>query len=100
MTEDPQESPPSIADEAANLVYGDRREAYGPPHRDFRRIATMATGLLSDKLIQNHGILFPEDIALIMICVKMSREVHHPKRDNRVDMIGYALCLDEIQPKD
>ena len=37
-----------------------------------------------------------EDFPLIMNCVKMSREVNHPKRDNRVDGPGYWGTLDMV----
>lgn len=31
-----------------------------------------------------------------MIAVKISRECHRPKRDNRVDIAGYAEVLDMV----
>ena len=31
-----------------------------------------------------------------MIAVKISRECHRPKRDNRVDIAGYAEALDMV----
>lgn len=36
----------------------------------------------------------PEDVPLMMIAYKIVREVNKPKRDNRVDMAGYAKVLD------
>lgn len=37
-----------------------------------------------------------EEGVLFMVCVKLSRETHLPKRDNRVDACGYINCLDKI----
>jgi hypothetical protein len=33
----------------------------------------------------------PENVARMMRCLKISRQVHKPKRDNLVDEIGYVL---------
>ena len=38
--------------------------------------------------------LRPEDVAMMMMLVKVAREAHAPKRDNRVDGAGYWQCLD------
>jgi hypothetical protein len=37
-----------------------------------------------------------EDVPLAMICVKLSRESHQHKRDNLVDIAGYAAALDRL----
>lgn len=83
----------SILHEAHRLVTGDRGQAYGHPAKDLGRTAKMVSALLSDKLKED---LVAEDIAKIMIAVKLSRETNKPKRDNRSDMAGYALVLDMI----
>ena len=36
----------------------------------------------------------PEQVPLCMIAVKISRECHEPKRDNMIDIAGYAETLD------
>ena len=73
--------------EAQRLVYGDRNDAYGHPYHDFKRTVGMINSLLAHKLKEE---LDPSDWALCMICAKMSREVNKPKRDNKVDICGYA----------
>jgi hypothetical protein len=45
--------------------------------------------LLASKLSKDLG---PEDVALFMVAVKLSRECHEPKRDNLVDAAGYLEC--------
>lgn len=85
----------SILMEAHRLVHGDRGAQYGHPLDDMGRTGGMLTHLLSDKL--KDGVkLDARDVAMIMICVKLSRERNKPKRDNRADGAGYWECLDEI----
>ena len=38
----------------------------------------------------------PQQSIRCMIAVKISRECHWPKRDNRVDIAGYAEALDMV----
>lgn len=77
-------------------MYGDRQGDYGHPRADFTRTAIMWTALLQHKLADGEHIE-PEDIGRCMIAVKLSRDVNSPKRDNRVDMAGYALTLDRLE---
>lgn len=86
----------SILEEAQRLTHGDRNKDYGHPLDDYTRTAALASALLAHKLkepIQAH------EMALLMICVKLSRQVNSPKRDNMVDAAGYAWvsqeCIDE-----
>lgn len=86
----------SILREAHDAVYGSRQGDYGHPREDFTRTAVLWTGLLQHKLADG-AFIEPEDIARCMVGVKLSRDVNSPKRDNRVDMAGYALCLDRLE---
>ena len=79
----------SILFEAHNLVHGVRGEDYGHPYEDFSRTAKIWSAILDKEVT-------PEQVALCMIGVKMSRECNRPKRDNRVDMAGYAETLDMV----
>ena len=75
-----------ILEEALRLTSGDRQNQYGPPDQDFARTAKMWSAL--------KGIEFEaRDVAMFMICLKLSREVHQRKRDNAVDGAGYFRCL-------
>lgn len=87
--------PENIADEALRIVYGDREKAYDDPNQNFRRIALMWTGTL-DKKLRDGQCITPRDVALMFVQLKISREAFHPQHDNRVDMIGYTLCLQRI----
>lgn len=75
---------------SANLVK-DRGETYGHPAKNFQRIAELWSTVLSDKLAQP---LTPQDVALCMLEVKISRLVESPfHTDSIVDVCGFADCL-------
>lgn len=79
--------PPSnetVLEEAQRLVHGDRGEDYGHPGDDFARTAGCWRALFGWDVA-------PEQVALAMVCVKLSRLVETPdKRDSVVDVAGYA----------
>jgi Domain of unknown function (DUF6378) len=80
----------SILEEAQRLTHGERGLAYGPPHEDYGRVAAMFNALMARKLKEP---LTPADMALAMCCVKLSRQANSPKRDNMVDLAGYAYVV-------
>jgi len=77
----------TIAEEAADLVSGDRQAAYGHPYDNFLETARLWSVVLGMNVT-------PEQVALCMVQVKLAREINVPKRDNLVDAIGYLLCYD------
>ncbi len=73
--------------EALRITSGDRQNQYGPPDQDFARTAKMWSAL--------KGVEFTtEEVASFLCCVKLSRNTHQSKRDNWVDLAGYARCGD------
>lgn len=90
------DQPESVALEAHGHVYGDRQADYGHPREDFTRAAIIWTGLLQHKLADG-AYIEAEDIGRCQIGTKLARDVHAPKRDNRVDMAGYAITLDRLE---
>lgn len=82
----------SVLTEAESLVHGQRNADYGHPLDDFTRTAALWSAILG------HAVT-AEQVGLCMICVKLSRQVNAPKRDNMVDAAGYAetvqWCVDE-----
>lgn len=80
----------SILDEAKRIVHGERGENYGHPFEDFSRTAKIWSAILEIEIT-------PEQVALCMIGVKISREINRPKRDNIVDGAGYFETLDMVK---
>lgn len=87
----------SILQEAEEVTSGSRNAAYGhalPNHRD---ISYGWTGILRSKgLLAQDKEVDPATAALMMAWLKIARECHHHKRDNLVDLAGYAKCVQEI----
>jgi hypothetical protein len=91
LAEQDDEDDEDILAEASRITRGSRQAQYGPPDQDFRRTAGMWSALFLSKL--KDGVTFePRDVALAMILLKTSRETHQRKRDNWVDIAGYASC--------
>ncbi|MBN1511866.1 MAG: DUF4406 domain-containing protein, partial [Phycisphaerae bacterium] len=83
------QEPESLLDEAKRITASDRHEDYGHPSQDFARTAQMWTGVLAPRLREGERIM-PMDVPLCMIAVKLARQAHRHKRDNLVDIAGYA----------
>lgn len=73
----------SMLQKAERITTGDRHEDYGHPAKDFARTAAMWSAILGH-------LVRMEDVPLMMIALKISREVHKHKDDNYLDIAGYA----------
>lgn len=85
------ERPLGVLAEADKLTNGARRKDYGHPIDDFTR-----TGRMWGAILDLPQAVTPEQIALCMTAVKMSRQCHTPKRDNIVDGAGYLNTLQMV----
>jgi hypothetical protein len=83
----------TICQEADRLVSGDRQRDYGHPLDAFIKTAAVWTAILGDKLTKP---ITAEEASLCLVGLKVVRETNTPKRDNRVDIAGYAKVLDLI----
>lgn len=92
----PETTGPTILEDAQAAVYGDREDDYDHPRVNFTRTAVIWQGLLLHKLADGEHIT-PDDVGRCQLGVKLARDVNAPKRDNRVDMAGYALTLDRLE---
>jgi len=81
-------TPPLV--EAQKIINADRQWDYGHPIDDYSRTASMWGEIMGKEGLSAYQAV------LGMIAVKISREVHKPKRDNRLDIAGYAGCLEKI----
>jgi hypothetical protein len=79
----------SILDEAMRITATVRHNDYGHPRNDFARTAQMWSGILAGKL-RDCAQITADDVPLCMIAVKLARQAHRHKRDNLVDIAGYA----------
>ena len=91
-------APESICQEAQRIQGGDRQQDYGSPTKNFQDIADLWSTYIKTSLDVDVD-LKARDVAHMSILMKISRNVHKPKRDNWVDMAGYAQCggkVDEL----
>lgn len=100
----PAPPPETVLQAAQRLVHGDRGASYGHPIDDYTSTGRIWAATLDRWLRKQPGFedvpplpdIDPRIAALMMVGVKLSREAHKPKRDNRTDMAGYAECVDMI----
>lgn len=83
-------TPEDIAAYAARLVTDDRGDEYGHPFDNLDRAARIWSVILGTEVRA-------EQVALCMIGMKIARQVHKPKPDTVVDIIGYALTLHMVE---
>jgi hypothetical protein len=79
----------NVLEEANTLIYGERQKEYGSARKSFTKIAKGWQQIFDCDVS-------PKQVALAMIWLKMCREMNQEKRDNIVDIAGYAGCIDKI----
>lgn len=79
----------SILTEAEQIINGPRRDAYGPVEESFERIALTWSGILGHPITA-------QQVALMMIGLKVCREANSHHRDNLVDIVGYTLLKQKL----
>lgn len=80
----------TILQQAQNLIYGDRQASYGSVTENFSKIAAGWSQIL------NAGVS-PEQVGLMMIWLKVCREVNKGSEDGIIDIAGYAGCIDKLR---
>lgn len=89
---EPESTPrEGVLSEAATLITGDRNQTYGSPTQNFTDTANVWNTILRRKLKDGESIQ-PGEVAAMMVGLKLVRMVAQPKRDNWVDIAGYAAC--------
>jgi len=80
--------PRTVLDEVQGVMK-ERQKDYAPPKENFERIAALWSVVLGVPVTS-------KQVALCMIQTKVAREMHASKRDNLVDIIGYATCMEQL----
>ena len=85
-----EENNKSILSEAEEIVDGSRHSDYGDARESFSRVATIANVMTGKELA-------PEDCCAVLMAVKLVRESFAHKRDNLVDLCGYAELMNRLK---
>lgn len=85
-------TPQSILTEAEQIINGSRNSDYGDPTESFEKIAQIAS-LLTNKDLD------ADTCCAVMMAVKLTRQSFKHKRDNLVDLAGYAEIMNKIKDK-
>jgi hypothetical protein len=99
LIHDPWKTAHESVDEALQITQTDRNKQNGDPEDNFAYIALTWTALLRARglLAADQEITAP-DVARMMAGLKLCRDSNAPHRDNRVDLHGYGLCLERVEP--
>lgn len=94
-----EEKRKKILTEAESIVNGDRDTAYGDAEDNFQNIADLWSCYISSR--KKRITLYAEDVAAMMILMKTARiKTGLYKKDNWIDIAGYAACGGAIQQGD
>jgi hypothetical protein len=87
--------------EALSIVGGDRQAQYGNQKTNFRKYAKITNSLLDKTEIESlrAGKITDTIVCKVLMSIKLGRHAYKPKKDNVVDLIGYASILHELQTK-
>ena len=86
-----------ILKKAKELITGDRNDTHGDAFQNHAEIAEF-WNIFLDKKLQPMANITAEDVALMMVLMKISRNTQGKKNnlDNFIDMCGYAAIAGEI----
>lgn len=84
----------------ALYITNNRVENYGDPVENLDNIAKLWNTYIKSKkinILSNENLLTSKDVAMMMILLKISREIHMPKEDNLIDIAGYCRLASAIE---
>jgi hypothetical protein len=90
MTFDKPVTERTVLDEARILVDGARQKDYGSPDICHSRTALLWSAYLNTEVTAR-------DVCMMNILQKVSRDSNASKRDNLVDICGYARCAEILE---
>ncbi|MEK9721898.1 MAG: DUF6378 domain-containing protein [Rhodospirillaceae bacterium] len=80
----------TVLAEADRIVNGPRQDAYGHPSVNHACTARMWSAYLGTEIT-------PRQVCMLNILQKCSRDAHEPKRDNLVDVAGWAENAEMVE---
>jgi len=83
--------PKTVTQEAHEIVNGQRNSDYGHPLDDFGRTGKIWAAILGLPEVT------PQQVAMCMVGIKLSRQCNRAKRDNLVDGCGYLQTIEMIE---
>ena len=89
-----RKKPASILVEAQAIISGPRHKSYGTWEENFARTAAIAS-----QMGLSCGEVTPQDCIKILMAMKLARHANQPKRDNLVDLAGYAEGLSQMEER-
>ena len=90
----------SILEEAEKIVNSSRAKEYGDAEENFTRAANILESMLSTEdwnILGSKSHITADLMIKAMMAVKLARHAHKRKRDNLVDLCGYAELLSRVQ---
>lgn len=96
---DPASESLSCLREAIDIVGGARKAEYGDQRVNFKKYADIATLMLDSADLEAlaSGKITSSVVVKVLMAVKIGRHAFKPKRDNVVDLCGYADILHSVQ---
>lgn len=86
-----EENNKSILSEAEDIVNGSRQSDYGDAANNFHRIANIVNNMYPQLNIN------AQQCCAVLMAVKLIREGFRHKRDNLVDLCGYAELMNRLK---
>ena len=88
----------AVLDTASNLINGDRASDYGDAEDMHQLIANLWSDYLNHLPATDDGIVCiePDQVAMMMVLMKVARSTASPKFDTYVDIAGYAALGSEM----
>jgi hypothetical protein len=88
----------NILQEAEAAVFGPRQDSYGHPRDNFAATAALWNAYLFQGV--RRGPVTEEDVALMMVLLKVARLERGYHRDSVVDIAGYAATYERLHEAD
>lgn len=86
----------ALLNEASDLITGERNKSYGSPVANFQTTADLWT-LQFAHLLKDGYRFTGAHVSQAMMHLKLARMIAQPKRDNYLDIAGYAGCGWEVE---